>query len=68
MTEKQSDDVPAFIRRLMPDASERELRDAAAHFAEYMNVVWAIFQRIEREQEGRDSPNSEDRDRVNSAG
>ena len=50
------DEIPKFIRRVMPKASETELREATETFNEYMAVVWDIFQRIKREQAGRDSP------------
>lgn len=50
-------EVPKFIRRVMPDASEAELREATANFDEYIAVVWEIFQRIKREQADDDSPN-----------
>lgn len=48
--------VPKFIRRVMPRATEAELREATATFDEYMAVVWEIFQRIKREQQETDSP------------
>ena len=46
-----------FVRRVMPNASEAELREATANFDEYMAVVWDIFQRIKRQQDATDSPN-----------
>jgi len=58
------DEIPKFIRRVMPKASETELREATETFNEYMAVVWDIFQRIKRKQADRDSPNSGVRDRV----
>ena len=57
-------EIPKFIRRVMPTASETELREATATFNEYMAVVWDIFQRIKREQADSDSPNSGVCDRV----
>jgi hypothetical protein len=48
--------IPQFIRRVMLNASEAELREATATFDEYMAVVWEIFERIKREKENSDSP------------
>lgn len=47
--------IPNFIRRVMPKASDAELRDATAAFDEYMAVVWEIFERAKREQQDSDS-------------
>jgi hypothetical protein len=49
MTAQRINDIPKFIRRVMPGASEMELREATATFDEYMAVVWEIFERIKRE-------------------
>jgi len=57
-------EIPGFIRRVMPQASETELREATVTFDEYMAVVWEIFQRIKREQQSGDSPKSRVCDRV----
>lgn len=51
--------IPKFIRRVMPSASELELREATATFDRYMVLVWQIFQRIRRESVGADSENIE---------
>ncbi len=59
MVHNPINEVPKFIRRVMPTASEAELREATATFDEYMAVVWEIFQRINREQADSDSPTSE---------
>jgi hypothetical protein len=64
MTNDPINEIPIFIRRVMPKASETELRQAAETFNEYMAVAWDIFQRIKREQAGRDSANSGVRDRI----
>lgn len=56
MTDDIEGKIPKFIRRMMPTASEAELRAATATFDEYMAVVWEIFERIEREQQKSDSP------------
>lgn len=41
--------VPSFIRRIMPDASEIELQEAAENFKEYMTVVLGIYRRLKSE-------------------
>ena len=64
MADDPINEIPKFIRRVMPTASETELREATETFDEYMAVVWDIFQRIKREQADRDSPNSGVCDRV----
>jgi hypothetical protein len=47
--------VPRFIRRLMPTASEDELRKATDNFARYMAVVRRIYERITLERFEADS-------------
>ena len=64
MADNIESQVPQFIRRVMPKATEAELREATATFDEYMAVVWEIFQRIKREQQERDSPKMGFNDRV----
>jgi hypothetical protein len=56
------DQVPQFIRRLMPSASPSEQQKAAEDFREYMKVVLGIYERILREDN--DSRKSGFRDRV----
>jgi len=63
MTDNFDRSVPKFLRRVMPEATESELREATATFDEYMAVVWEIFQRIERETTD-DSPQLRVCDRV----
>jgi hypothetical protein len=58
-----NDDIPKFIRRVLSNASEAELREATTTFDDYMALVWEIFQRIERERVADDSPNTSDCDR-----
>jgi hypothetical protein len=67
MDPDKRNDVPKFVLRLMPKATEAELREATATLKEYMVVAWDIFQRIKREHKDRDSPNSRLRDRVEDA-
>jgi hypothetical protein len=64
MIDEKRSEIPQFIRRVMPKASEAELREATAAFDEYMAVVWEIFQRIKREKEDSDSPKLGVHDRV----
>lgn len=64
MADNIENQIPKFIRRAMPKATEAELLEATATFEEYMAVVWDIFQRIKREQQESDSPKSGVRDRV----
>ena len=63
MENDQFNSVPKFIRRVMPVASEEQLREATANFDEYMAVIWEIFERIKRDQAATDSPKSKSRDR-----
>ena len=56
MADNIENQVPKFIRRVMPRATEAELREATATFDEYMAIVWEIFLRIKREQQEIDSP------------
>ena len=42
--------VPKFIRRLMPSASDEELREATETFKQYMAVVRRIYERITLER------------------
>ena len=45
----------AFIRELLKDKSEQEILEAEENWIEYVQVVWEISQRIEREKEDKDS-------------
>jgi hypothetical protein len=56
--------IPKFIQRVMPEATEAELREATATFDEYMRIVWEIFTRIEREEECLDSLQTRECDRI----
>jgi hypothetical protein len=56
--------IPNLIRRLMPSASETELREAAENFRQYLGVVHQIWQRIRHERAEADSPAGDERDRV----
>jgi hypothetical protein len=37
--------IPKFIRRLMPHATENELREATDRFRQYMGVIQRIYER-----------------------
>ena len=41
--------IPNFIRRLMPGATEPELRSATETFRQYMAAVLRIHTRLQRE-------------------
>jgi hypothetical protein len=58
MAGENQNEVPQFIRRVMPNATEAELLEATVNFDEYMAVAWEIFDRIKRQRGDRDSPNS----------
>lgn len=47
--------VPAFIRRLMPGASEEELQEATENWLAYMGVIWRIHERLRADGERDDS-------------
>jgi hypothetical protein len=49
--------IPAFIRDLMPNATEAELEQAAGNFREYLAVVIRIHERLMREAAATDSTN-----------
>jgi len=50
--------VPQFIRRLMPDASDVELREATETFIQYMAVVRRIYERLTQKSGQSDSQDS----------
>lgn len=64
MADNIENQIPKFIRRVMPKATEAELCEATATFDEYMAVVWEIFQRIKHEHQESDSPKLGFSDRV----
>lgn len=64
LVELSSGDIPKFIRRLMPSASDMELREATETFERYMGVVLRMHQRLKHEVGQRDSLHSGIRDRV----
>jgi hypothetical protein len=49
-------EIPLFIRRVMPRAIEAELLEATETFHEYMAIVWRIAERLWREKHNSDSP------------
>lgn len=51
--------LPQFIHRAIPDATETELLEATETFEEYMDIVWKIIERILAEGIRRDSPTSD---------
>jgi hypothetical protein len=46
--------IPLLIRRIMPEATEAQLLDAAAIFEDYMAIVWRILRQLERNGYGAD--------------
>jgi hypothetical protein len=48
-------EIPEFIRKLMPHATEAELTEAAENFRGYISVILRIYERIRRDQARRDS-------------
>lgn len=57
MTIAHDQPIPLFIRRVMPDATETELQQAAENFREYLAVILRIFERLKREANENNSPN-----------
>ena len=48
--------IPAFIRRVMPDASSADLDAAAAAFARYLNGMLRLYTRLKQQRDSqRDS-------------
>jgi len=64
MTEPSSNDIPEFIRELMPDATEAELLDATDNFRGYIAIVLRIYERSRRESLASDSPDSRPYDTI----
>jgi hypothetical protein len=56
--------IPLFIRRVMPDATEAALQEATETFMRYMRIVIGIHERIEREKAACDSHESDSCARV----
>ena len=53
--EPRSDHIPAFIRKLMPTASEAELEEATENVKRYLAVVLRMYERLKREASESDS-------------
>ena len=49
MSAQRAEPIPKFVRRVMPEASERELRDATEALEQYMAAVLRIHERLARE-------------------
>jgi len=49
MSAEPAEAIPTFIRRVMPGASELELREATDALKQYMAAVLRIHERLERE-------------------
>jgi hypothetical protein len=57
-------EIPKFIRRLMPAASDEEMQEATETFKQYMTVVRRIYERITLERIELDSSDRQSCDRV----
>jgi hypothetical protein len=53
MDDEEPNQIPLLIRRIMPEATEAQLRNATAIFEDYMVIVWSILKRLERDQLGK---------------
>jgi len=53
--ESNRNDVPKFVRALMPESTERELQEATAALREYLAAVLRVHDRISRERTPVDS-------------
>jgi hypothetical protein len=51
MSEGERPDIPSFIRRMMPDADEPALQEAAEVFDAYMELVLEIARRLDGAQD-----------------
>jgi hypothetical protein len=45
MTTERKDVVPKFIRRIMPNATDAQLREATDNFKQYMAIALRIYMR-----------------------
>jgi hypothetical protein len=59
MIEAQNNQIPKFIRRLMPRATESQLKDATDTFREYVAIVLRICTRLQHEAQSADSRESQ---------
>ena len=50
--------VPLFIRRVMPNATDAELQEAAKTFREYVKIVIGIAERLDRQRDESNSSKS----------
>jgi hypothetical protein len=62
--ENTNDEIIPLVRKLYPNGTESELREAQQAFSDYVAVVLRIFDRLEREKQQGDSSKSEEHDRV----
>ena len=67
MTDDSLNEIPKFIRRVMPEANEAELREATETFKQYMAIVLRVYERVKQERLGSDSPDGGSCGRVDSA-
>jgi hypothetical protein len=56
MPSEQKGDIPKFIRRVMPGATDVELQEATETLKQCMAVALRIYTRTKREERGTDSP------------
>ncbi len=56
--------IPAFIRKLMPDASEIELEEATENVKRYLAIVLRMYERLKREASEGDSTGLEGDSRI----
>lgn len=60
----QDNRIPAFIRKLMPTASEAELEEATENVKRYLVVVLRMYERLKREAAESDSTGLEGDSRI----
>lgn len=66
--ERENIYIPFFVRRLMPGASETDLRQAAENLRAYLAVIYTIYERRRSELGMPDSPESIADDRLPTIG
>ena len=62
--EPRDNHIPAFIRKLMPTASEGELGEATENVKRYLAVVLRMYERLKREASEDDSTSLEGDSRI----
>ena len=65
--ETDKDEIVPLVRKLYPNGTDEELREAQQAFSDYVAMVLRIFDRLEREKEQAHSPEAAEKSTIDTS-